>query len=261
MHIFRHSSSFRHALVSLLLLLALGACGKTYPPMDTAAAPRPKAGPFVLGPGDTVAVTVWRDEELSNEHVLDPTGRIHMPLVGEIQAGGKTVNELQEHIATRLQEYFVKPQVTVAVQEVGSRRVHVLGFVNSPGTQEFNRDVTLWDALAAAGGFSEDADENEVLLMRREENKVAVRAVSTRFPQSVEDTATAGAFLWLQPDDVVYVLPSDAYKFEEIVNIINAAISPLLSISQGIILYPDVLNILKDGKRMDTGGSAIVISP
>ncbi len=246
----------------LLLLLALGACGKTYPPMDIAAAPKPKAGPFILGPGDTVTITVWRDEELSGERVIDPTGLIHMPLVGEVQAAGKTVNDLQQDIAERLQEYFVKPKVSVAVQEVGSRRVHVLGFVNTPGTQEFNRDVTLWDALAAAGGFNEDADENEVLLMRREENRVAVRTVSTRLPASADDTATAGAFLWLQPDDVVYVLPSDAYRFEEIVNIINAAISPLLSISQGIILYPDVLNILKDGKRLEGGGSsAIVISP
>lgn len=246
----------------MLLLLALGACGKTYPPMDIAAATKPKAGPFILGPGDTVTITVWRDEELSGEQVIDPTGRFHMPLVGEVQAGGKTVNELQQDIAERLQEYFVKPKVSVAIQEVGSRRVHVLGFVNTPGTQEFNRDVTLWDALAAAGGFNEDADENEVLLMRREDNRVAVRAVSTRFPRSAEDTATAGAFLWLQPDDVVYALPSDAYEFDEIITMINSSVSLLLNISQGIILYPDVLNILKDGKRLDSGGSsAIVISP
>jgi polysaccharide biosynthesis/export protein len=248
----------------LLLLLALGACGKTYPPMDIAAAPKAKAGPFILGPGDTVTITVWRDEELTGDQVLDPAGRINLPLVGEVQAGGKTVNELQEHIAERLQEYFVKPKVSVAVQEVGSRRVHVLGFVNTPGTQEFSRDVTLWDALAAAGGFNEDADENEVLLMRREDDRVAVRTVSTRFPTSAEDTATAGAFLWLQPDDVVYVLPSDAYLFEEFANTINAAVAPLLNISQGLILYPDVLNILKDGKRLDSGGgssSPIVISP
>ncbi len=256
----------RHLTAPLLLLLLfsmlLGGCSSKYKPMDPASSPAPKPGAFILGPGDSIKITVWREDDLTAEYVLDPTGRITLPIGGEIHAAGKTVNELNKDVTKKLAEFYNNPQVAINVQAVGSRRIHVLGFVSNPGTQEFNRDVNLWDALAAAGGFNEQAEERYVLVMRNVDGKVQVRKVDTVIPE--EDTSGANVgYVWLQPNDVVYALPSDAYKLEEIVNVINNIVSPLLSISQGIILYPDVLNILKDGKRMDDGGGggSIVIAP
>jgi len=89
---------------------------------------------FLLGPEDVLDIVVWKNEDLSQKAVVvRPDGKISMPLIGEVQANGRTANQLASQIASRLKEYKDNPVVTVSVKEVNSYYIYVLGEVSKPG--------------------------------------------------------------------------------------------------------------------------------
>jgi polysaccharide export outer membrane protein len=159
-----------HAL-PLCSLLALTACAPTLREQPSAAQLEESASAasaeYVIGPNDTLAIAVWREQELSLPNVdvrLD--GKISVPLLDDVQAAGLTPTQLKESITERLKEYVSAPQVTVIVTKVGSKMVSVLGEVQRQGPMPLQPAMRVSDALAFAGGFSPFAGKNRVKIIR-----------------------------------------------------------------------------------------------
>jgi polysaccharide export outer membrane protein len=126
---------------------------------------------YLIQPGDLLEVSVWREEYLEREVVVQPDGKISFPLVGVLNAGGTTVDEVQTRVAERLAQYIPDPVVTVSIKEIRGNRVYVLGQVQSPGQFIMNPTVDVIQALALAGGTTPFAELNDIKILRRSENR------------------------------------------------------------------------------------------
>jgi len=168
-------------LGSLLLSLGvLGACefgGGASPPPDVTGdqtslpTPDPETAAeavagYRLGAGDQVRVTVFRHEDLSGEFELDGEGFFALPLVGEIQAGGKVARELENDIETAFKDggYLVNPQVGLEV--LNYRPFYILGEVNQPGSYPYVNGMTVINAVALAGGYTYRASQGSISVQR-----------------------------------------------------------------------------------------------
>jgi polysaccharide export outer membrane protein len=144
----------------------------------TLQASAPVAAPdYIIGTEDVLAINVWKEPELTKTVPVRPDGKISLPLVGEVQAAGKTPKQLQEQLSTGLQSYIASPEVTVMVQEVRSQKINVVGEVNKPGTFILVKPMTVLDGLAEAGGFREFAKTSKIYVLR-----VNADGTQTRFP-------------------------------------------------------------------------------
>jgi len=133
---------------------------------DTASADA-EANFYEIQPGDLLEISVWREEYLEREVVVQPDGRISFPLVGVLTAAGSTVDEVQIRVAERLAQYIPDPVVTVSIREIRGNRVYVLGQVNSPGQFIINPRIDVVQALALAGGTTPFAELNDIKILRR----------------------------------------------------------------------------------------------
>jgi polysaccharide export outer membrane protein len=122
---------------------------------------------FVIGTGDVLAINVWKETEISRVVPVRSDGRISLPLIGELQAGGSTPKQLQAEIAMKLKDYISEPEVTVIVQEIRSQKFNVLGLVMHPGSYALSKPTTVVDAIAMAGGFRDFAKQKDIYVLRR----------------------------------------------------------------------------------------------
>ncbi len=137
---------------------------------------------FVIGTGDVLAINVWKETEVSRVVPVRSDGRISLPLVGELQAGGRTTKQLEAEITTKLKDYVSEPEVTVIVQEIKSQKFNVLGMVMKPGSYVLTNPTTILDAIALAGGFRDFAKQKDVYVLRR-----AADGNQTRLPFNYKD--------------------------------------------------------------------------
>jgi polysaccharide export outer membrane protein len=121
---------------------------------------------YVIGAEDVLAINVWREPELSRSVPVRPDGKISLPLVGDISVSGLTPRLLQARLTNELDPYIRKPQVTVIVQEVNSRKFYIIGQVQKPGSYSLAAHVVILDALAMAGGFRDFAKVQQIYLLR-----------------------------------------------------------------------------------------------
>jgi len=139
-------------------LMALAACGPVF-------ADEPV---YTVKAGDTLAIAVWKEPDLTSNAVLvRPDGTFSFPLVGQVDARGKGVLELQNLITERLKKYIADPVVTVSVQEVKGNKVYVIGQVTKPGDFIVNPAVNVMQALSMAGGTTAFASLNNIIILRR----------------------------------------------------------------------------------------------
>ena len=122
---------------------------------------------YQLGPGDEVEISVWKEEELTKKIVIRPDGKISYPLIGEVQAGGKTVKQLREEISTRLEKFVTDAQVTVLLLQPQNYKIYVTGQVNKPGEFVLSRPANVMQALAMAGGLTPFAKSRNIIILRR----------------------------------------------------------------------------------------------
>lgn len=123
--------------------------------------------PALIGPLDSIQVDVFNIAELSREMQVDANGRISMPLVGEVDASGKTASELAAAIENALRANYVRdPEVTVNIKSSVSQVVTIDGQVQVPGLYPVTNQMTLLRAIASAKGFSEFAREEDVVILR-----------------------------------------------------------------------------------------------
>jgi polysaccharide export outer membrane protein len=129
---------------------------------------------YRVGAEDVLEISVWREDALKKETLVRPDGGVSYPLIGEVQAAGKTVLEIREEIAQRLEKFIPDPAVSVSILKVGSQRVYVIGKVNKPGDFPVGRHVDVLQALSMAGGLTPFADGNDIRVMRREGDRQVV---------------------------------------------------------------------------------------
>lgn len=161
----------------------------------------PGEAEYRLGPEDVIEVFVWKEPELTTTVVIRPDGRISLPLANELEASGKTAVQLQQEITARLSAYVVHPVVNVMVKQVNSLKVSVLGEVRRPDVYRIKNRVTVLDAIAMAGGFTDLARPNKVIVLRS--TPAGPQRIKINIKQLVADES--GAPVYLQTLDTVYV--------------------------------------------------------
>ena len=122
---------------------------------------------YRLGAEDVMLVSVWKDEQLTREVVVRPDGAFSFPLVGDVQAEDRTVEEIRAEIVKRLTKYIPNPNVSVAVTKILSYKVYVVGRVNKPGEYVIGHYTDVLQALSLAGGLTPFAAENDIKVIRR----------------------------------------------------------------------------------------------
>jgi len=190
------------AAASLAMLLMAGAglalaADDVKPPAVTTSG----EAEYRLGPEDVIEVFVWKEPDLSTTVVVRPDGRISLPLANELVASGKTAVELQQEITARLSKYAIQPVVNVMVKQVNSLKISVLGEVRRPDVYRIKNRVTVLDAIAMAGGFTDLARPNKVIVLRSTAG--GAQRIKVNIKQLVDDET--GAPLYLQTLDTVYV--------------------------------------------------------
>jgi polysaccharide biosynthesis/export protein len=125
-----------------------------------------KDSDYIIGQGDVLLISVWKDESLTREVVVLPDGTISFPLIGTSIAEGRTVDELKNDIVQKINRFVPDPVLSVAVKSVNSMYVYVIGRVNSPGRFFLNSNVNVLQALAMAGGLTPFAANNSIKIIR-----------------------------------------------------------------------------------------------
>lgn len=156
-------------VLALSLTLSTAAAAADWPRSDDKKQPpQPPAlsDEYRLGPGDKLRIEVYKDPQLSQSVQVRPDGKITLPLVGDVEATGRTPIELRDMIAKSLKEYMNNPTVTVIVVEALASQVFVMGEVSHPGSMPLHGPTTILQAIAMAGGFKEFANTKDVRVLR-----------------------------------------------------------------------------------------------
>lgn len=177
---------------------------KELTPTKRPIAGKPTKLHYRIAVNDKLYISVWRVPDLSMEVVVGPDGKISFPLIGDIDAAGKTLSELDAEITEKLKEYVNNPQVSVIVREFAGDRVTVIGEVKSPGIYKFSGKARLMDIIALANGFSDRAKTSSVLIVREpqeleNETKLFVVDIKSILKGNLEKN------IEVEPDDIIYV--------------------------------------------------------
>jgi polysaccharide export outer membrane protein len=162
----------------------------------------PAENTYLIQPGDLLEVSVWKEEDLIKQVLVRPDGGMSFPLVGNVQAAGKSIPELQKLITEKLTKYIPDPVVTVATLKLDGNKVYVIGKVARPGEFQANRYMDIVQALSMAGGMTPYASDNKITVLRRENGKQ--RSIPFRYGD-IEKGEDLEQNIILQSGDVVVV--------------------------------------------------------
>jgi polysaccharide export outer membrane protein len=188
--------------IALLLLISLG-CQGSMPvsavPVDRSLEPSTSV---LLGPGDEIEIKFAYADEFNEIQKVRPDGKIELQLVGEIDAAGKTPDQLREELIKLYAEELKYPQLAVIVRSFHGRRVYVGGEVNKPGLIEMPARMTALEAIMEAGGYKiESAEVKNVVIVRQENGRRSAFLVDLKDAISGQDVQS----VYLEPRDIVYV--------------------------------------------------------
>jgi polysaccharide biosynthesis/export protein len=121
---------------------------------------------YIVKPGDILEISVWKEPDLQRQVLVRPDGAFSFPLVGQVDARGKSVIDLNKTVSERLSKYIADAVVTISVQQINGNKIYVLGQVNKPGEFIVNPSVNVMQALSMAGGMTPFAASNEIIVLR-----------------------------------------------------------------------------------------------
>ena len=160
----------------------------------------PLTDEYRLGAGDKLRIEVYRDTQLSQSVQIRPDGKITLPLLGDLEATGRTPIELRDTIAGLLKEYITNPVVTVIVVEASAAVAYVMGEVNHPGVVTLQGgQLTVLQALAMAGGLKDFANSKNIRILRRSSSGLQTIAFNYK------DAIGGSSPVYLRPGDTVVV--------------------------------------------------------
>jgi len=204
-------------VASLLLLPALAATPlaqtATTAARQTADARTPAPAPvgtagvantdYRLVAGDKLRIEVYKDPQLSQALQIRPDGKVTLPLIGDVLASGRTSMELRDAISEALQAYIASPVVTVIVTETAPQLVYVQGEVNKPGALTLvNGRMSILQALAMAGGFTDFAHKKDIRIIRK--TATGVQNLKFNYKDAIDEESKREP-LQLLPGDTVIV--------------------------------------------------------
>jgi polysaccharide export outer membrane protein len=164
---------------------------------------KPHDNSFVIGNNDMLSIHVWKEPDVSRSLPVRSDGRISLPLVGEVQAAGRTPLQLEQDIAGKLAHFITDPQVTVMVQQINSEKFNILGQVAKPGTYPLTLPTTILDAIALAGGFRDFAKQKGIYVLRQN-----AKGADLRIPFNYKDIIKGRnpeQNILLEPHDTIVV--------------------------------------------------------
>ena len=164
---------------------------------------KPHDDGFVIGNGDVLAVSIWKQPDLSRSVPVRSDGRISLPLIGEVQATGQTPLKLEEEISNKFKPFLTEPEVTVIVEQINSQKFNILGRVAKPGSYPLVYPTTVLDAIALAGGCRDFAKQKSIYILRRQPD-----GTETRMPFNYQDVIkgkNTAQNIPLQPRDTIVV--------------------------------------------------------
>jgi len=193
----------RTVLVSLLALTFLVLAGGPSAAVPTAAPGRSER-PYLVGPPDELLITIRPEPAIVRQVVVQPDGKISVDMVGEVQAGGRTMTEISNEIARRSMPYIRSPQVTVSLVASRSLAITILGQVQRPATFPLQRDTRVSEALGLVAGPTEHGAAGRIRVVRQTGGKPQVFKVNLDAIRS-GDLSTN---ILLEAGDIIYVPPT-----------------------------------------------------
>jgi polysaccharide export outer membrane protein len=157
---------------------------------------------YRIGPEDVLQIFVWKNDTLSRVVSVRPDGKISLPLLGDVEAAGKTTRDLREVLVKRFTEFIAAPEISVIVNEIKSIKVSVIGEVPKPGRYELKSRTTVLDMVALAGGFGPFASRGKMVVLRPEGGKM--KRIPFNFNRAVSEGGEQENF-YLQPGDILVV--------------------------------------------------------
>jgi polysaccharide export outer membrane protein len=175
---------------------------------------------YRLGPEDVISVTVFGQERYSKAGiVIPPDGRISYPLIPDgLFVAGKTTRQVQDELVKQLDEYIIDPKISVALEKAVSARYSVLGDVAQPGIRTMNRRLSVYEAIAEAGGVLNTGDKSNVFVLRRQPDGT-LRPIRVDIKQIERGQAKEMAYL--VPGDQVVVPGNKLKKIQEVTNLFS----------------------------------------
>ena len=258
-------SRFRYAFVALIILTGCSSpslitktekiAGQAGDLTITSTVKKTSERGFILGVGDEVKVTVWKHDDLNRVLRIDPAGKVFYPLVGEIAAAGLSAGDLRNIITKGLSGYIKNPQVSVRMQAFRSRKVYVLGEVHQPGVMSLEDPMHIMDGLLLAGGFTRDADEKKVILVRSYPEQIELHTVNV---MDLLKKGDSNQLVKLQKGDIIYVPPSFIANVDRFFEHVYAIFRPIVSVERSIILGDEIKRIIEGRGAQE---KTIIISP
>ena len=157
---------------------------------------------YLIGPEDVLSIVFWKEKDLSGDVTVRPDGKVTLPLLNDIQAEGRTPDELRDAIKEAARTFVEDPNPTVIVKEIKSRRVFITGQVDKPGPYILNGDTTVLQLIAMAGGLREFADGANITVIRKGPEGTSVHAFNYR---DVLKRKSLAQNIQLKPGDTVVV--------------------------------------------------------
>lgn len=188
-------------LPKALLVTSLAFLAQAADTSDKTVPPDMSSQEYRLGPEDLIDVFVWKEPDLSTTVAVRPDGKISLPLANELQAAGKTATELQQDITLKLKRYLSEPVVNVMVKQINSMKISVLGEVRKPDIYRIRTRVTVLDAIAMAGGFTDLARPTRIIILRNTE--AGPQRIKINLKQVIG--SDSGSPVYLLPLDTVFV--------------------------------------------------------
>jgi polysaccharide biosynthesis/export protein len=159
-------------------------------------------GDYRLHAGDSITISAWKEIDLQRKVMIRPDGKFSFPLAGEVQAAGRTADEVRVDIENKLKKYIPEAVVTVVVEDFAGNRIYVIGQVNKPGMFIMNPQLTVLQALSLAGGGTPFAKLDDISILRGSGS--GQKSLPFRYSQVV-DGKSLQQNITLESGDVVIV--------------------------------------------------------
>jgi len=192
---------FGAVAIAAAILIALPAIAADQPKQTWSA--KASARDYRIDSGDILEIVTWKEPDFSREEILVRLdGKISFPLLNDVQAAGLTTGDLKANIEAGLKDYVSHPVVTVSIKNPLSQRFYILGEVKNTGEYPLVKHLTVLQAFALAGGFTEWASKDEIILMRSENGSDKVYRINYKAIAKGQDLSQN---LKIQADDTIIV--------------------------------------------------------
>lgn len=170
---------------------------------QTQAAVSAGSSEYVIGDDDILKISVWQNQDLDQEAIVRPDGKISVPLIGDVSARGRTITQLDNELTRLLSEYIRSPEVSISLRKIGGSKVIMLGEIAKPGVYSMTGQRTLLEAVGLAGGFTRDAVSSSIVLIRG--GLSDPKPVRINLSKALKGREFTKQNIVLQAEDVIFV--------------------------------------------------------